>query len=63
MRDATIDSYSYALAKFVKSVGSSYLVSDINQDNLDMFVEDLSVGEKPHYDLLFCDKTKRIEEI
>lgn len=24
---------------------------------------ELSVGEKPHYDLLICDKTKRIEEI
>ena len=23
----------------------------------------LSVGEKPTYDLLICDKTKRIEEI
>ena len=23
----------------------------------------LIVGEKPHYDLLICDKTKRIEEI
>ena len=23
----------------------------------------ISVGEKPHYDLLICDKTKRIEEI
>ena len=23
----------------------------------------LSVGEKPPYDLLICDKTKRIEEI
>jgi len=23
----------------------------------------LVVGEKPHYDLLICDKTKRIEEI
>ena len=23
----------------------------------------LSVGDKPHYDLLICDKTKRIEEI
>ena len=23
----------------------------------------LSVGEKPNYDLLICDKTKRIEEI
>ena len=24
---------------------------------------EISVGEKPHYDLLICDKTKRIEEI
>jgi len=24
---------------------------------------DLIVGEKPHYDLLICDKSKRIEEI
>lgn len=24
---------------------------------------DLSVGEKPAYDLLICDKTKRIEEL
>jgi len=24
---------------------------------------DLSVGDKPPYDLLICDKTKRIEEI
>jgi len=24
---------------------------------------ELSVGEKPPYDLLICDKTKRIEEI
>ena len=24
---------------------------------------ELSVGEKPHYDLLICDKTMRIEEI
>ena len=39
MRDATIDSYKYALAKFVKSVGSNYLVSDINQENIDTFVE------------------------
>ena len=25
--------------------------------------QELSTGEKPHYDLLICDKTKRIEEI
>lgn len=24
---------------------------------------ELKVGNKPHYDLLICDKTKRIEEI
>jgi len=24
---------------------------------------ELSTGEKPHYDLLICDKTRRIEEI
>lgn len=24
---------------------------------------ELSTGEKPHYDLLICDKTKRIEEL
>ena len=24
---------------------------------------ELSVGDKPDYDLLICDKTKRIEEI
>ena len=39
MRDATIDSYSYALSKFVKSVGSNYLVCDIDQENIDDFVE------------------------
>ena len=38
MRDATIDSYRYALNKFIKSVGSNYLVSDINQEHIDMFV-------------------------
>ena len=41
MRDATIDAYRYALSKFIKSVGSNYLVSDINQENIDRFVEDL----------------------
>ena len=41
MRVATIDSYRYALAKFVKSLGSNYLVSDISQENIDTFVEDL----------------------
>ena len=39
---------------------------DITKDQLDSWgckYHDLSVGEKPHYDLLICDKTKRIEEI
>jgi len=46
MRDATIDSYRYALNKFIKSVGSNYLVSDINQENIDKFVEDLEYSYK-----------------
>ena len=41
MREATIDSYRYALNKFSKSLGSNYLVSDINQENMDKFVDDL----------------------
>ena len=39
---------------------------DITKDQLDSWgckYHDLSVGEKPHYDLLICDKTKRIEEV
>ena len=32
-------------------------------DNWGCKYNKLSVGEKPHYDLLICDKTKRIEEI
>ena len=39
MRDATIQSYTYALNKFVKSVGPNYLVSDISQENIDDFIE------------------------
>jgi hypothetical protein len=39
---------------------------DITKDQLDSWgckYHELSVGEKPPYDLLICDKTKRIEEI
>tara|TARA_R110001583_G_scaffold124898_1_gene276372 strand:+ start:200 stop:490 length:291 start_codon:yes stop_codon:yes gene_type:complete len=39
---------------------------DITKNQLDQWgckYHHLSVGEKPHYDLLICDKTKRIEEI
>lgn len=39
---------------------------DITKEQLDKWGckhHNLSVGEKPHYDLLICDKTKRIEEI
>jgi len=32
-------------------------------DNWGCLYHELSVGSKPHYDLLICDKTKRIEEI
>jgi len=39
---------------------------DITKEQLDDWgceYHKLSVGKKPHYDLLICDKTKRIEEI
>tara|TARA_A100001515_G_scaffold145031_1_gene151424 strand:+ start:1951 stop:2250 length:300 start_codon:yes stop_codon:yes gene_type:complete len=39
---------------------------DITKKQLDKWgckYHKLSVGEKPDYDLLICDKTKRIEEI
>ena len=39
---------------------------DITKEQLDKWgckYHELSVGEKPAYDLLICDKTKRIEEI
>tara|TARA_B110000495_G_scaffold187961_1_gene187778 strand:+ start:202 stop:504 length:303 start_codon:yes stop_codon:yes gene_type:complete len=39
---------------------------DVTKNQLDNWgckYHELSVGEKPAYDLLICDKTKRIEEI
>jgi len=39
---------------------------DVTKKQLDEWgckYHELSVGEKPAYDLLICDKTKRIEEI
>jgi hypothetical protein len=39
---------------------------DITKDQLDRWgckYHTLSTGEKPPYDLLICDKTKKIEEI
>ena len=39
---------------------------DVTKKQLDLWgckYHELSVGEKPVYDLLICDKTKRIEEI
>lgn len=39
---------------------------EVTKDQLDSWgckYHYLSVGEKPAYDLLICDKTKRIEEI
>lgn len=44
--------------------GSDYF--DLTKKQLDEWkckYHELSVGEKPLYDLLICDKTKRIEEI
>ena len=39
---------------------------DLTMNQLDSWgcrYHELSVGEKPDYDLMICDKTKRIEEI
>ena len=44
--------------------GIDYLELTANQlDKWGCQYHELSVGEKPNYDLLICDKTKRIEEI
>ena len=44
--------------------GIDYLELTANQlDEWGCQYHELSVGEKPNYDLLICDKTKRIEEI
>ena len=40
-----------------------YDVTKKQLDNWGCKYHHLSVGEKPAYDLLICDKTKRIEEI
>jgi len=40
-----------------------YEVTKKQLDSWGCKYHDLSVGEKPPYDLLICDKTKRIEEI
>ena len=44
--------------------GIDYLELTANQlDEWGCQYHELSVGKKPNYDLLICDKTKRIEEI
>ena len=44
--------------------GINWLETTANQlDEWGCQYHELSVGEKPDYDLLICDKTKRIEEI
>ena len=44
--------------------GIDWLEITANQlDDWGCLYHELSVGEKPAYDLLICDKTKRIEEI
>tara|TARA_Y100000004_G_scaffold108782_1_gene122001 strand:- start:133 stop:426 length:294 start_codon:yes stop_codon:yes gene_type:complete len=40
-----------------------YETTKAQLDNWGCKYHNLSVGEKPNYDLLICDKTKRIEEI
>jgi hypothetical protein len=40
-----------------------YDVTKKQLDNWGCKYHELSTGDKPHYDLLICDKTKRIEEI
>ena len=40
-----------------------YKVTKDQLNNWGCKFHELSVGEKPAYDLLICDKTKRIEEI
>ena len=38
-------------------------VTKVQLDRWGCKYHELSVGEKPDYDLLICDKTKRIEEL
>ncbi len=40
-----------------------YSVTKKQLDDWGCKYNELSVGVKPHYDLMICDKTKRIEEI
>lgn len=40
-----------------------YTITKQQLDSWGCKYSSLSVGEKPHYDLLICDKTKRIEEL
>ena len=49
-----------------RGTGSGIDWYDITKKQLDSWgckYHELSSGEKPYYDLLICDKTKRIEEI
>lgn len=44
--------------------GIDWLVTTANQlDEWGCLYHELITGEKPDYDLLICDKTKRIEEV
>ena len=53
---------------FYEGVEREYPNAIPNKKNIDKIswgckYHDLSVGEKPFYDLLICDRTKRIEEL
>ena len=74
MRQSTLDSYRYGLNKFIESIGSGHLVSDINQDDIDAFVEDLHMQDltlssidsylkSASTFLNWCAKRKYIEEV
>lgn len=61
----------YSVGNYIKYWTARGTVTGIDwyqttKDQLDAWgckYHELSVGEKPPYDLLICDKTKRIEEI
>ena len=45
-RKSTIDAYRYSLKKFVDAIGGSILISDINDEHIDIYIEYL---EKRNY--------------
>ena len=54
---------TYYTARGARSGIDWYEITKNQLNNWGCKYHHLSVGEKPHYDLLICDKSKRIEEI